>query len=573
MSVNKVYDLYAPLLNYKRAIVPLNIPFVSSSWVPPCHRRRLEAYSLLQAYYDCYSRDYRFPPESGDSGNNDDVKEYGTPAWVCDKITNKLLGGNVSINIPLPKRLGNENRLSRLLESDSLDPELKSGIEEQLNSLKQVKDVVSNREAYLQDWFSDSCAYVKIHENEQKASILGDMVYVLEYDEFEKAVNICTYDPAFCFADFDIDEVSLQDGESVVSDRFSIAWEELEDPQSDSDEIRVYRRVYELRKGADNSRRCFMSEAYYTFSSGANVSLWDFNDDMLDSDSVNWVDTGLNFIPAVWIPNIQVQGEVCGKSNIHRLIGLFDSIQNSETDLSKNSEHLGGATAVASGKDAKAKKDATTGFPIPVSIEPAGLYMLGEGGAITLLDTSNMQAALLSTLKHYDDQLVALTELTPVGAGKIDVANIPSGVALTVILQPLLDKIAVMRQQRQTHYSKVFYYVQKLFQLKGTSEQKAIFAGELYDVYLQFGSILPSDRKADAEYYNTLKGTLDAQTILEIAKEDGLQFDIDSVMERKAIEAEAQKQAQLDAFGGQRFIDTGNTDMGNNQNTNQDGQK
>jgi hypothetical protein len=135
--------------------------------------------------------------------------------------------------------------------------------------------------------------------------------------------------------------------------------------------------------------------------------------------------------------------------------------------------------------------------------------------------------------------------------------QIPSGVALRVLMQPLLDKIGPMRQQRQQHYGELFNYIQRFFQLYGNATEKALFGGELYSVVLQFGEILPGDRKADVEYYTALSMLLDERTVLEIMKADGYELDIDLVLQRKA-EAAASKAAADQAFMSfQRGVDGG----------------
>ncbi len=556
----KVYDLFAPILNYKKTITGLKRPAVSTAWCPDSDLRRLKAYDILYAYYMTYSRDFRMAPESGATGNNDDIKEFGTPGWLCDKIKNKLLGGEVGINIPTPKRLKNiDSDLEKLLAIQNPD---QAAVAE-LNTKKAEKLKLGERETYLQDWFTENMIYLKIDENETVASYLGACAYLIYWDVFNNCPAVETYDPGFIYPELNlINGTSLEltaegQSKSVVSDRIFIAWQEEIESQEN---FRVYREVYELRVGADNTKRCFRKAAYYLYPAGSEIRLNDteWEDlEIIEDISKGWVDLEIDFIPIPIIPNIQVQGETFGRSNIHTLLPLFDSIQNSHTDLAANSEHLGGASVFLSGNDAKPKKDTTTGQPVPIAMKPNSVYMLGESGSADLMDTSNMQTALLATLKRYDEDLIQLSDITKIIAGMIEANQIPSGVALTIMLQPLLDKIRPMRQQRQVHYSLMFYYVQRLYQLYGTPEEKALFADPLYDVYLQYGALVPSDDKAKLEYYKMLSEILDLQTVLEKMKEDGFTFDIATVMKRKGEERKAQAEANSALFGLQREVDTG----------------
>jgi len=103
--LNKVYDQYASVLNYKNDITVLNRPAVSVSWIPENNLRRIKAYEVYHAYYDNYSRDYRLPPDSGGTSHNDNIVEVGDPAWFCDKLKSKLLGDDIKLTIPIPRRL------------------------------------------------------------------------------------------------------------------------------------------------------------------------------------------------------------------------------------------------------------------------------------------------------------------------------------------------------------------------------------------------------------------------------------------------------------------------------------
>ena len=104
LNTSKIYDLYASLLNYKKQIGDLKLAR-SYNWIPDEHLRRLQAYELLTAFYQNYSRDFRMAPEAGDEGNNDDIMESGDAAWLCNKIKAKLLGGNPKLSMPGPKTL------------------------------------------------------------------------------------------------------------------------------------------------------------------------------------------------------------------------------------------------------------------------------------------------------------------------------------------------------------------------------------------------------------------------------------------------------------------------------------
>lgn len=543
-SAVKVYDLYAPILNFKKEVAEPERPAISFNWIPFEHQRRVAAYEILTALYLNYSRDYRFAPETGDESLNDEIFESGDPAWICDRIKAKLLGDTVTPVMPGPKSI---KTLQALEKAAATDPALTQRVTE----LQAIKARISARESFIQDWFDDNNVLIEIDENETVASYCGDCVYLIEWLAEEARPNIKTYDPGFYFPTFNTP--SIQPGNTEIVDRVIIAWQEYVDvdPENNrsNDLVKVWRDVYELRKTADGYT-CWRQYGFFEFGSGMGADLEDFDEsDMVEGSSAGWENVGIDFIPIVHIPNVKLQGYDFGMSNMHLLIDTFDSIINAVTDIKTNSEYLGGATVIASGKDVSLKKDATTGAPIPISIMPRTLYAMGEGGSATLLDTSQMQKALLDTLQMLDGRIIRNSQITDVGAGKVDPSQVPSGFALSIMLQPLLDKIGPMRLIRKRHYSTLFFYIQRLWQIFGSPEEKALFAGDLYDCYLNFGRIIPVDESAELDKYAKLLGILDEQTVLEMMKEDGWSFDIQTVLERKAAAKAEELKQQMDMFG------------------------
>lgn len=553
----KVYDLWASILNYKGAVGSLNRPGISINYIPKEHCRRLQAYEILSAYYNCYSRDFRMSPESGDTGDNDSVFEVGDPSFLCDKIKDKLLGDEVTINMPVPEILGSEESISQTLALEGLEPGQKTRLEEKLKNLKVISAIISERETYLQNWFKTNKIYLKIDENETLASYLGDCVYHVGWNAETGKPEIMTYDPGFCFPHFEIDELSWEDDTTPVTDRFIIAWEEIFQTDDPDHTTTLWRDVYELRVTA-GAKKCYRQRSYYKYGVGSVLSLYDLTDDDAISETPpSWEDLGVDFIPILWVPNRMIQGEIFGQSNIAKLLPLYDAIMNSYTDLSANGEHLGGATVFISGSEIKLRKNSTTGVPVDIPLRPATMIPLGENGSANLLDTSTMQDALLKTIEKYEGKLIQISEITDIIAGKIDKANIPSGIALLILMQPLLDKIGKMRQQRQEKYTTLFDFVQRLLQTFGNSYEKQLFSGILYSVNLNFGAIIPSDDSAKMDLYNKMVPLLGLETVLVQMKKDGWNFDVKTVLQRVKESKQSDLSAMGDVFSYRRNQDNG----------------
>lgn len=543
----KVFDIYASLLNFKRAIDQLNRVGVNFRYIPDEHRRRLKAYELLESFYYNYSRDYRFSPDSGETSQNDSIFEAGDAQWICDTIKAKLFGDKIDIAIEMP---------DELKEIDALSVSGKDAA--RLGELEELRDSLAAREAYMRRWWKNNNIRIDIDKNEQKASYLGDCAYLIEWimekveGEWISRPSIKTYDPGFVYPFFNCNDKSL-DGNDMVKDRVILAWEETSrailDNVGEDQYFVIYREIYELRVNKSGDEKCFRKSGYYKYNGSENIDLLNLIDgNLLDESGAKWEDLGIDFMPVLIVPNIEVEGHDFGLSNLHFLIGVIDGIINNDSDIRKNSELLGGASVFASGKDVRLAIDPVTKKPMPIAIQPNTFYPLGEGGSATLLDTSGMQKALLDTHDVLEKKMLRNSKITEIGAGRVEVSQL-STISIKLLMQPLLDKINPMRDQRNRRYSTMFYYVQRLFQLKGTPEEKKLFASPLYDFTIKWGNILPGDEKAKLEEYAAFGALTDDQTVLERMKDDGEPVNVQTVLERRKTQKAEQVAANADLFG------------------------
>jgi len=527
----KQYDIYAAVLNFKEEVTAFSHPYRSYSWVPEAHQRRLQAYEILAAFYMNYSRDYRKSPESGDDGDNDDILEMGDAAWLCNKLKDKVLGERVRLSIPLP----------RVLKDN-----------------EQEAEILARREAVLQDWWDSQNISAAVDENETKCSYLGDCVYVVGWRGEDHEPAITTYDPGFYFPSGEIYEDSWEEGGGKVLSRVMFAWEEETD---EDDSFLIYRDVYELRRFGENDTRCYRQSAYYSSSTQDTKTIEELEEsDLTYDESETWVDLGIAFMPVVHVPNFRLQGEMYGLSNLTHHLHNIDSIINTDTDLSKNSTKLGGVTCFVSGDSISIPRDSTTGEYVAVEIQPGSLYVLGKDGRLHVLDTSTMQKALLDTKDYLNEKLIRNTGITEVGAGMMKGSDLPSGIALRIMMQPLIDKVKPMREQRRVAYTELFWMVQQFYLMEGTPEQKAVFAGTLYDVDMVFGEIVPADRETKLKEYLIIKDLFGIDEMLRIAKEEGMDIDIQAIKDAAKKAAEDQLKMEREMFNAGRREDTGEGD-------------
>jgi hypothetical protein len=552
-TASKQYDLYASLLNYKKDVEPLLLPFRSSSWVPLLSQRRLQAYEVLAAFYGNYSRDYRLSPEGGNTSLNDTLMEMGEAKWLCDKIKAKLLGDKMRLAIPVPQRL----------KADA-------------GAIK----VIAEREAFLHDWWDENNVAAEIDTNETTCSYLGDCCYMVDWDAVNATARIRGYDPGFVFPQFGIDEASYDEAvQARVKDRVTLAWEiyDYDDKLTIAEAqqaFKLFRDVYELRAEGD-VRTLWHRACQYRYQASDDITV-DTLDDLPDSSVIEgtdtgWVKLGIDFMPFVWVPNIAVLGETFGISNLASHIQNIDALINGTSDLSRNSEYLGGAVIFASGKDISLPRDQATGAFTPIGIKPCTIYPLGENGKMDVLDTAGMQQALLATIKEHRDTLIRNSCITEIGAGVQSSQAVPSGVALGMMLQPLVDKIAPMRSKRTVVYTNLFWMVQRLFASFGSPEERKLFSGDLYNVNLLFGPLVPVDSVAKLAEYNSLVPLIGLKEVHRRMKADGFDFDLAQVEADLAEESTSKAAQQAAAFGIGAAADQGGN-QGQQGNQGQGGQ-
>jgi hypothetical protein len=447
--------------------------------------------------------------------------------------------------------MNNRPLLDRLIAKKDLDLVIKKEIEERIAALEDLQDVLSLRESHLQDWYDDQSIYNLIDQNETKCGMLGDSIYHIYWDEEEKCPRLKTFDPGMCFPskypEDDLDGSWGDKEDKSVLERFVVAWEE----EYGSDEyFRLYREVYELRiVGGD--KKCFRHKAYYKYAGDSHTTFANIGDDLLFEDyaDAEWEDIDLDYIPFVWIPNHPVEGEEpYGKSNIHSFIQLLDNMMNSYTDLNINSEYLGGVILGLSGEEVR-PKTGTDGTPLAICVQPRSAYYLGKDGRISVVDVSGMQKALLETIDAQEKKFLRNANIPDIIVGREQSA--PSGVALKILMQPLLDKINPMRKSRVEFYAILFYYIQRMYQDFGSPYEKKLFEGTLYDVRLQFGGLIPEDQVATDQHLLQMKSLVSQQTLLEEMKAKGYNINVDTELARLQDEKAKQEAASRAMFSNQ----------------------
>jgi hypothetical protein len=457
-------------------------------WVPPEHRRRLKAYMILMAhYYNALSKikNLKMP-----------LKEMGNSAFVC-KTLNDAATGELTIIID---DKSNDKSSANLKES-------------------------------LEQWRRDELFDIKRQENELNGSILGDLLYGLAWNFTLNRPVLKKYDPDIFFP---------ESGEKV-----HLAWEEFID--AEEKEKQIYKRTYELRKGAGGIR-CFVTSGFYESNpeKGLNdLKLKAFEKDV-DANGkeaeINNRELPIDFIPLVWINNIRVGNIDFGISDIAHVLPLFDELNSVNTDLAENSRILGGVIL--------ANKSGQVRFPLGnekdssgrnrVKIEPGTII----DGDVAPVDTSNMNKALLEYEDRLNKRVMRNSGLGPVLGRSEDQNTQESGYALSLQMLGITKLVAEKIRIREPKYVMLFDFVRRMYLAYST--EKSQWSGDK-NILVHIKNGLPEDQMGRIGEYNAVKNDLSVRTRLKWLQSIGIP--IENIEEEEKL-LEEEKMKEQEAFMG-----------------------
>ena len=448
INKNPLVDMWSSTANN------INVHMLAASWVPVKHRRRLASYTFLAAIYNNAHKLYL---------EREEIREYGDAALVVDTLRDGLIG-------------------STGIKISSDDIETNAATKKRIERLRK--------------WWKAELMDMKLFENETNCASLGDSVYRVRWSAKNKkkpTVKVDTFDPGFFFPEFD------EDNDLVKA---HLAWEEEVIDEAGNQSIYVYKETYEL----DENGMCLVTAGWYDTCRNDSMSDLQYTLDYLklvrykvDADGNEFNNTPLNidFIPIIYVPNIAVQGEPYGKSDLSTVIDLLEEMAHTNTDTAANTSLLGSPPLVIQSDGAMGGDVDENGNQIGVQTVGAGQVIeVGAGGDAKLLDVSGANSALDVYYKKLDQKLYENTRATKLAAGKMEGSTIPSGIALRLLQNPLVQKTLPKRILRQYKFNLLLKYVQKMFLLFGTTEDKSQFVNDEYEVDITFGDIFPTDRSA-----------------------------------------------------------------------------
>jgi hypothetical protein len=512
---------------------------IAPMWVHPMHRRRLQAYKLLESFYRNCSRDW-LDSTTIDQKDIDSRREYGDPEVIAEAALSSLIGSDQSIVVP---------------DSDSQDADQAS-----LDEL-----------SVLLAWSEDERFIQKVVELERTTTRIGDGVFVLGWDERKGRPRLNVYDPGFYFPV--LDEVDMGDDDFPRTVHIAYEYERIVDGKTfrylrkmtwqlglieahdatgqpvniDDQEARLYdsetldefgqiQRLYPWNIDPTD-QTCYYTDA--TWELGRDELILD---DLRLSEATitaNAIDLGIDFLPVVHVPNTVSWTEHFGVPVIARTMQLLDDLVATDTDMQSCSAILGTPPISVSGASLPKNADGKV-----TTYGPGTVWETGDGTA-TLIDTSQCLDALLKYADHLLERL-AINSRTPESLlGRVKPSEVPSGITLALSFTPHSNMIREMRLVRKDKYRLLLKFVVRYFMMSGDLL-------EYYPAELRFGSFLPADRQETSvivQQLYTIKA-ISLETAVAMMVEAG--FPIESAYEEVQLirhDDFASANAMLDATG------------------------
>ena len=521
---------------------------MAPTWVGE-HQRRLNAYITLDAYLKNVSRSWLL------SKDRELRREYGDAALVRDVLRGAVLGNEFGISLD-----GSEwDAPPDPRDEDDPDPVEVEHFEKEWAHWQSV----TRQQHWFDRWAQVEQLDQKIIDNENKTIGYGDSVMVLSWSNARNRVRVRTYDPGFYFPVFD-------DDSDDFPERVHIAWEfEEPDPVSGNLTTFVRRMTWELidaespmtfpypstadnleldpeesvhtqlghsaahTGGADpkgdstGDKVCVMSDGVWKVAdivAGVHVddltdgtAQWQLN---ADGEELYRYDLGIDFIPVVHFPNTVALEERWGESSLLRIAQLLDDIHAADSDLASASALVGTPPMLVSGWEGQEKL---------TTYGPGTLFGVGDGD-MKILDTSKSLDALIQHVSRLLERLAVNRQIPDAIFGRVDAADVPSGVSLLLSFAPFQQHISELRLARTEKYCLLVKFVQRLARVGGQLDA-------VYDGCIQFGSYLPSDVASTVTMIETLvqgeKPVMSRATALRLLQEAGIGIeDVDIELQR-----------------------------------------
>lgn len=563
-------------------------------WVKdPGDIRRLNAYTRIHAYLENVAREF-LAPDTRDPQRAARWREYGDGRVMVERIAAAMIGSDASVGIvgadqpvpdapdirpaPTPPAEGLEDFEQQIRQavyeaaSVAWQAEAEATLEAWLADLEALPKLKA-REAWLQRWATDEHFLAKVREIEREGVVpLGSGVMVFGWDAARSRPGVEIFEPDVYFP------VRSTAGPGEFPAKVHLAWQYEEDDGSGTLLKYVRRITYELvpvevgegvedpAPGVDrgDQPRYLGPDDTWTHSCLLSDGTWlvdDFDKVNGVEDGAEWAQVvlrageppvevkqlaiGLDFIPVIHVPNTQATLTHFGRSIIPALAQLLDELAATDADEAMASRWAGQPPLVVKGLEPG--RDA-------LDLSPGGgAVRTGPGGGIeTIPMAQNLEqlgARIQALLKR-----LSVNGSVPEGLiGRVDAAEVPSGLALTLSFTAFEQMVEGGREARRMPYSLALKMVQRIAL---QNEDPTLTDDQIYPAELRFGSFMPQDLAGIASIIKTLVDArvLSQATGVRMAQDHGVPVeDVDSeVLAIRQIMTDSALQI-ADALGAEKY--------------------
>jgi hypothetical protein len=576
-------------------------------WVKdPLHVRRLNAYMRIHAYLENVAREF-LAPDARDPERAARWREYGDGRVMVERIAAAMIGTKATVGIvgadapvpdapdirpaPRPPADGLEDFEQQVRQavfdaaSMAWQAEAEATLEAWLHDLEALPKLKA-REEWLQRWAADEHIMAKVREIEREGVVpLGSGVLVLGWDPARNRVGVEIFEPDVYFP------VLAEGAPGEFPAKVHLAWQFDETDDAGTVLKKVRRITYELvpvvpaegeedpAPGVDRGEqpRYIGPDDTWTHSCLVSDGTWLVDDfERVDGiqDGAVWAQAvlrageapvelqqlaiGLDFIPVIHVPNTQASMTHFGRSIIPALAQLLDELAATDADEAMASRWAGQPPLVVKGLEpGRDSLDLSPG---------GGAVRTGAGGGIeTVPMAENLEklgARILALLKR-----LSVNGSVPEGLiGRVDAAEVPSGLALTLSFTAFEQMVEGGREAREMPYSLALKMVQRIAL---QNEDETLSDDQVYPAELRFGSFMPQDLAGIAGIIKILveARAMSQETAVRMAQDHGVPVEdvAAEVLAIRQIMTDAALQI-ADALGAERyaadFLGVANFDAG-----------
>ena len=554
-----IFDAWTPL-SFKRHFgsrrtLGEGAGFKPPDWAGDEHLRRLQAYAILRSYIDNSAREFF----NGKREDIEDRREYGDAALLVDTVLAALLGENQQIVTEGAEELVLEDSTTQ--DQGDVEGAPKRILDPEDEKRRRDAEAAIALQDFLRQWAQDERLGLKMLETERLAVGLGDGIYAVGWSSEKKRPRLRVYSPEFYYP-------VLTDGnEDDFPEKVHVAWQ-IPDEDNPS-RVKVRRLTWQLgpivpaaeegtvgqllgrgpqlQKGdrleADgkitrlypwneepSSVTCYFSDATWTIEKGVR-SVNDFTEATAEYETdgdgeIQNRDLFVDFLPVVHLPNNVALIDHYGKSVLTYVLQVLDDLSSADTDLSAAAATTGHPVLALQGATVQRDSHGRS----KMSYRPGEILETGDG-KMDVLDTSKSLSALMDYIQFLLKRLSTNSRVSEQLMGRVNSADVNSGVQLALGFGPTESLVRNMRLVRDEKYPLLLKFAHRMFQMAQQMGEVSDVPPEWIHTNVIMGSFLPQDVAAAVDHVTALysKKAISIETVIAMLMEVGLP--ITSVLE------------------------------------------